>query len=398
MKLTTSLALASTLAIASAASDSASTGKVLFSGVGYDFSYNPLGKIQDSKDQCSCELSDKTVWSTGPNAPFSENLAVHVRGPLKLSKFSFYTSSNFTIGANSSDNWNRSAYFDNTGDSEVHENVTFLGMVGNDTDCLGKKLSYVGQDGQSVEKQNTAPGRYMQPTSDVEYVLFSNVSCPKSSVKGGCGVYRDDIPAFYGYGGVTTMFLFEFSMPDDVFKSNDTSEFNAPSIWLSSDSLPRVTSKYGLDNNCSCLFQGCGGFEVFSANSSVMYSSIMSLQGVADVNAKNAMSALFNNEGNGYFDRPKNSSVTGGIIFDTTGNVATFISDNIKFDAELTASSVNSILSGLEQLGTTKVLEAGTQAAPTSSAKHNAGNVIAPTTGMWLFLSTIFIATAQYLF
>lgn len=381
-----------------AANDYGTTGKIQFSGVGYDSQYQPISEITDNSKECSCELGESR-WFTGPNAPFSENLAVHIRGPLNLFKFGYYSSSRFVIGDNSSEDWNRLAYYDNSygTDVTVMDNVTFLGHVGEQSDCLGNALSYINQDAQTPAKTNGAPGRYLQPLSNVEYMIFSNISCPKSNLKGGCGVYREGIPAFYGFGGQTKMFLFEFSMPNDVTRSNTTSYYDDPSIWLSSDTLPRVTDRYTEQTACSCLFQGCGAFEIFSSNSTTMQSSLITLQGI-DENDTNSMASMFNNNvGNGYFARPVNTTVAGGIIFDSTGNVVTFLKTNSSFDTILKANEVNALLNSLPELGSIKTIAAGNETAPATSSKINAGHSIVPLNSLWYFGSTFLAAIAQTL-
>ena len=370
--------------IVTAADTSGTSGKIQFSGVGYDFTYKPISKINNNDKNCSCEISDKEEWFTGTNAPFSEYLAVHIRGPIKLSKFAYYTSHHFSIDDNSSTNWNRSALFDNTKDFVVMDNITFLGHQGKDSNCLGKALTYVGEDAITPQKTNTAPSKYMQDLSNVEYIMYSNISCPKSSVNGGCGVYRSGIPAFYGFGGVTKMFLFEFSMPNDLEGSNHTSYYNAPNIWLSSDSQPRVTSESDYQGYCSCVFQGCGEIQVFSANATKMNSSIATLQGLNGTSSDNFYSMFSNMYGHGSFDRPINTTATGGILFDSEGNIVTFISSDITFDEELTASSINAILANIPELGATKQLKAGVKSAPTSTASRNSANLTPSKVNDWM--------------
>ncbi|GMM56069.1 hypothetical protein DAKH74_026850 [Maudiozyma humilis] len=370
MKGLTLLSLGAILAdYAAAQSNVGTSGKVQFCGVGYDSTYQPIKKIELTKKKCECTLGD-AEWFSGVNAPLSENLAVHVRGPVGLSKFAFYQTDNFVVGGNSSDSWNRTACFDNTGSSPAVNNITFLAHVGAESECMGPALSYVTDDGLTPAKVNGIPSKDMKVPSGVEYVMFSNVSCPASKAKNSCGIYPKGIPAYQGFGGVTKMFLFEFTMPTDLTtEANDSSVINAPSIWLSSDSLPRVTSKYTTDNNCSCLFKGCGAYEVFSANSTLMTSSLVTFQGI-NPNTTAGVQALFNNTANGYFNRPTNGTVCGGVVFDSEGHVVTFVSTNgTSFDEVISGSTVQSLLSGLPELGDNKVIAAGTETAPAPKTK-----------------------------
>lgn len=383
------LALLSGPAVALSGSTS---GKIQFSGVGYDFKYRPITKIIDSKNDCSCQLGEEE-WITGPNAPFTENLAVHVRGPINLHSYAYYTTSNYSVGVNASSNWTRQAYFDNyykNSNALVMENVTFLAHVGASSKCLGEGLSYIGQDGRTPATKNGAPGQYIQALSDVEYMIYSNISCPKSSLEGGCGVYRKDIPAFYGFSGTTKMFLFEFSMPNDTISTNSTSYYNQPRIWLSSDSLPRVTSYYGGQSNCSCLFQGCGSVNVFAAESAIMNSTLSSFQGLNNNNTADVASMIKGITGNGQFARPFNTTIIGGIIFDTTGNVITFVTDNLDFAQNISFSDINAMLNRVPSLGDTTTLKAGSSTAPVSSTtKKNSGVRTVSNNPLWICWTTI---------
>ncbi|GMM57392.1 hypothetical protein DAKH74_040080 [Maudiozyma humilis] len=389
MKSVSALLIASSVLAGTVVADSSLSGKIEFSGVGFDMPYNPISKIDDSKNTCKCELSKDQKWYSGINAPFSEPLAVHINGPTQLKKFAYYTSDHFVVGKNTSAGWKRGAYFDNTESSPVMENVTFLSHVGKDSNCFGKALTFFSQDVQKQEKVNTPPGKYLDVGSGVEYMIYSNITCPKSSINGGCGVYRSDAAAFYGFDGVTKMFLFEFTMPTDSMQGAS----NTPVIWLSGDSLARVTDKYGLQTNCSCLFQGCGELNVFSANATHMNSSMITLQGA---NVSGNYSELFTgNIASGKFLRPVNTTVTGGVILDSEGNVITFISDSSSFDSELTANAVNSMLDALPQLGNTDQLKAGNLTAPSSTTSKNAGSIMASTGGVWLYLFALLAATAH---
>lgn len=388
MKSISALLLASSALTAVLAVDSASSGKIIFSDVGYAAPYHPISKIKDGKgDSCYCELSNEQKWYSGVNAPFSEPLAVHVGGPIKLTKFAHYTSEHFVVGKNTSAGWNRGAYFGYTDGNAVMDNVTFLSHVGKQSDCLGKALSYFGQDVVTPAKVNGAPGQYLNVSSGTDFLIYSNISCPKSGVNNACGVYRKDIPAFYGFDGVTKMFLFEFTMPNDT-----SSRLNSPSIWLSSDSLARVTAGYGFQSNCSCLFQGCGEYNVFTANATHMNTTIITQQGK---NSTDYPSMFFDNIGDGYFERPVDSAVVGGVVFDSEGNVITFISNNATFASQLSASTVNSMLEALPQLGTTEQLKAGNLTAPSTSSSRNAANSVAPMASVWFYLLAVMTATVH---
>ena len=239
----------------------------------------------------------------------------------------------------------------------------------------------------------------MQPLSGVEYMIYSNISCPKSSVNGGCGVYRNNIPAFYGFSGSTKMFLFEFSMPNDTVSSaNSSNYYNQPRIWLSSDSLPRVTSNYGYQYNCSCLFQGCGSVDVFAADSTIMNSTLSSFQGLNGNTTADIASMFKGVTGNGQYARPFNTTIKGGIIFDTAGNVVTFISDNLEFEQNISFSDINAMLNSVPSLGDITTLKEGSSLGPVSSStKKNAGVRTLSNNPLWICWTTI-ITTFLHVF
>ena len=367
--------------------DSSNFGIIQYSGVGYDGTFKPISKINEGRDggSCGCELRGEDVWFTGENAPFSGSQAVHIRGPLKLFKFAYYTSARYVVGGNTSYNWIRHAYFDSSANTVSMENVTFLGYVGRDSECLGKSLEYVTPDTLGQGKVNAPPRSDTTLAPNQEYLIYSNISCPPSGVYGGCGVYRRDGKAFHGFGGLTKMFLFEFIMPDYRGPEGTDTSLNEPAIWLTSDSLPRVTQNGYSVSNCSCLLQGCGAVNVFSANDTFLDTSLITLQGKA-ISDDSERFVGYTSES--HFSRPRDVTAMGGIIFDSEGNTVIFLSNETVFDPTIDATFVDDLLTGLPPLGPTTLLNKGNTTAPRVIPRVKSSGAILhfPKNKLFLFL------------
>lgn len=163
-------------------------------------------------------------------------------------------------------------------------------------------------------------------------MIFSGTECSGNT----CGYYRDNIPAYQGFGGGDKIFVFEFSMPSDT----DGSAYNQdmPAIWLLNAKVPR-TLQYG-DSDCSCWKTGCGEmdlFEILTAGSDKLISHIHSGQG------DNGQSS----GGGGsqdYFTRPTSSTLKAAVIFDSSAQSVHIVQVDDDFDAELSSSTVSSWL------------------------------------------------------
>lgn len=371
-----------------------STGKLELSNVGFAGTYqfpNSLNNIEENT--CSCDLGEQE-WFSGPNAPLSGYLSVHFTGPIKLNKFAHYTSTNFVIGDNSSSQWSRSALYDISTNEITAENVTFMGHKGDYSPCLGKALTYIKGDGVSASDKPDYIQKYLSEVmSGDEFILFSNISCPKSGPENDCGVYRSGVPAYYGFGGVTKMFFFEFEMPNDIVSGNSTDK-NTPAIVLFNDRLPRVTEHYFYENNCSCLFSGCGSYEVFatdSTNKQVLLSGLRTFQGI-DKNSTLGIGQMINGTSpDSAFSRATNQTMKGGIIFDSNGNVVTFLSDDLPFSNNITAATLNALLDNLPS-GSNKKIQSGSSTAPTSKSKSNGTVILSKPQGIWFYVASLLIS------
>lgn len=362
-----------------------------FSNVGFAGTYTPVKKLSKvDSDDCSCEVADRE-WFSGTDAPLSTYLSVHFRGPLTLNQFAFYDSPSFQISdSGSSSDWTRRAYYNSS--TQTGENVTFVTAAGDSSKCLGKALTYADSDGTSKASSATLLKDDNLISSDEEYAIFSNVSCPKSGLNKGCGVYRSGIPAFYGFGGVTKMFLFDFEMPRET-QSNSSSfdYYDLPAIWLLNDHIPR-TAQYPQNGNCSCWASGCGEYDIFEALNGTerdhFYSTFHTFQGIENLN--------LGIQSYGYIPRDTSNSMKGGVIFDSAGNVISFLSNSTKFDSSLTYNDINSILSEISTEETySSALMSISATAPSTTAKSSGFSLSATTNGLWYYAFTLFTALAH---
>ncbi|CCF59067.1 hypothetical protein KAFR_0G00340 [Kazachstania africana CBS 2517] len=309
-----------------------------FTNVGFTGTFQPVSELLDIyNSSCTCEVGERVTFS-GTNAPLSHYLSVHFRGPLSLKKFGYYYSDNYIIGESSSDSWTRGAYYDS--ESQTTSNVTFLTKAGKYSPCLAKALTYATSNGTSAADSSTVLESENYISSDEEYTIFSSVECPESGLDNDCGVYREGIPAYYGFYDTTKMFLFEFEMPTDTNNTAETvSSYDMPAIWLLNDHIPR-TSQYPSNVNCSCWESGCGEFDIFevtkSAATNELYSTFHTYQGISNIE-----------EGipsEGWLERTTGATMKGGVIFDSNGTTVTFLSNDTVFDSTISAVAMNAIL------------------------------------------------------
>lgn len=366
--------------------------KIAFTNVGFAGTYTPVKKLSniDSSSKCTCEVAD-AQWFSGTNAPLSEYLSVHFRGPLKLSQFAFYSSPSFVVDDNrSSSDWTRNAYYDAS--SQSSENVTFLTKAGDNSPCLGDALTYASSNGTGKASAATLLANDTLITSDYEYAIFSNVSCPKSSVNNACGVYRSGIPAFYGFGGVTKMFLFEFEMPTET-QSNSSSfdYYDLPAIWLLNDHIPR-TSQYPSNSNCSCWASGCGEYDIFEAMNGTernhLYSTFHTFQGIEYLGT--------GIQSYGYMPRDTTGVMKGGVIFDSAGNTISFISNSTTFNETLEYKDVSALLSAITTDETySSQLMSISATAPSTTSKSSGFSLSERGDGLWYYFFTVCTALAH---
>ncbi|CEP61938.1 Tos1p LALA0_S04e04060g [Lachancea lanzarotensis] len=239
-------------------------------------------------------------------------------------------------GSNSGSGWKRVSYYTPGSAS----NLTFMnhqgGTAGSGTwsACFGNSISYCAADGVSGA---ASPQALNQVTlaSNKEYMIFSGVDCSDTS-SGSCGVTRDGIPAYHGFGGDTKMFVFEFSMPHDYSSSYNQ---DMPAIWMLNAKIPR-TLQYG-NSECSCWGSGCGELDLFEILSSGSEKLITHLH---DGQGNNG-----NSQGGGgtqdYFARPTSNTLKAAVIFNGADKTLHVVQVTGNFDSSLSASTVQQWLS-----------------------------------------------------
>lgn len=328
-----------------------------FKNLGFQGYYFDVASIEDSSSTC-CLLSKTPTTFSGSNSPLDEELSVHFRGPLSLSQFAVYYSSDLKNG-----NWNQASYYNAA--NGTANNVTFLTTAGANSTCLGKALTYADSDGVSAASLATVLGSKNLIDSNQEYLIFSSQKCPDSGASNSCGVYRSGIPAYHGFPGTTKMFLFEFTMP------NATTwvewNYNMPAIWFLNAKIPR-TSQYNPSGNCSCWGSGCGEFDAFEVMNGTQYRNLFSTlhtyQGTGNI--------TYGIPAAGYFDRKLNDTMLGGVIFGTDGTVSVFMPEQMSFSPSLSASTVNSWIPANAEL--VETLSSVTILAPTASGQSGSSS------------------------
>lgn len=312
-----------------------------FSNVGFNGYYDIVEHVAgNSKCECAIMESDHHYFE-GSNAPLNEPLSVHFRGPLKLHKFAFYTSEKFYAdkSSSSSSDWSRAAFYDDS-DTSSASNVTFMTNQGDSSKCLGKALSYADGTGVAKASNSTVLAKDTLIKSDEEFVIFSDISCPNSSVYDTCGVYREGIPAYEGFYGDVKLFLFEFEAPTETqTNSSSFSSYDMPAIWVLNSQIPRQ-SQYPTNSNCSCWASGCGEFDIFEVlngtTNDMFFSTFHTFQGVDSISTGLTQ--------NSYYKRDTNSTMIGGVVFDSDGNTISFMSSSLSFNDSISASDLLSVI------------------------------------------------------
>ncbi|OBA28713.1 hypothetical protein HANVADRAFT_20949 [Hanseniaspora valbyensis NRRL Y-1626] len=315
--------------------------QIWFANVGFNGYYDIVEHVAGNS-KCECYImEDDHSYFEGSNAPLNEPLSVHFRGPLILHKFAYYTSDAFYAdeSSSSSSDWTRGAFY-NDSDTSSASNVTFMTHEGDSSDCLGKAICYADDTGIGAADNATILTEDTLIKSDDEFIIFSNISCPDSSVYDTCGVYREGIPAYEGFYGDVKMFLFEFEAPTETqTNSSSFSAYDMPAIWLLNSKIPRQ-SQYPTNSNCSCWASGCGEFDIFEvlngSTTGKFVSTFHTFQGVSNIETGLTQDA--------YIARETNSTMVGGVVFDTNGNTITFMTDSLTFDDSISASDILDII------------------------------------------------------
>lgn len=346
-----------------------------FGFTGYYYDVESFLNIDSKK--CSCKLLDDFTVFEGTNSPLNEEVSVHLRGPLTLELFGAYYADDLSSGT-----WQRISYYN--ANNQTADNVTFLTNAGDDSPCLGKALTYAGANGTAAADEPTILEADNLVNSNQEYAIFSNITCPDSSSSGSCGVYRDGIPAYHGFYGVTKMFLFEFQMPEATV--NSTAYYDMPAIWFLNAKIPR-TSQYSSSASCSCWNSGCGELDIFEVMNSTetthLYSTIHDYQGTSDIN--NGMQA------DAYFTRDTSSTMKGGVVFGTDGTITVFMLDDLTISSSLDAETVTGWVSSEEEVKTLSSVTLNT-----SSTSKKSEGIIGVEQSWGAFAMSIFFSFFMY--
>lgn len=235
--------------------------------------------------------------------------------------------------------WVRKAYYD--GPSQTVEGLVFMNHRGGQGsgvwDKCGSSISYMSSD-TTVGAKNPQILQNAPIKSRDEFMIFSDEECDDS-----CGFSRPGIPAFKGFAGSKKIFVFEFSMPDDVTPNpNNDPELsfndNMPAIWALNSKIPR-TSQYVLgQNSCSCWSSGCGEldlFEVLKDATPMCKSHFHSKKGAGGGDPN-------------YFPRPVNGFVKYAVYFnDDNSATITKLPDSLKFPKKFSGQAIIANFTGL---------------------------------------------------
>ncbi|CUS24701.1 LAQU0S18e02300g1_1 [Lachancea quebecensis] len=367
--------------------------KIEFTNVGFNGSFTPVKSIKNANsDSASCSVGD-AEWFTGSNAPISAGVSVHFRGPLTLHKFAFYNSSSFIVGDNrTSSEWNRVAYYDAS--AQTADNVTFLTNAGSNSSVLGKALTFATSNGTGASSSANVLAENTLLSSDDEFSIFSNITCPKSGASKSCGVYRSGIPAYHGFSGVTKMFLFEFEMPTETKSNSSFKYYDMPAIWLLNEHIPR-TSQYPTNANCSCWASGCGEFDIFEVMNGTernhLYSTFHTFQGIEDLGT--------GIQAGGYISRDTSSTMKGGVVFDAKGNTVVFLSNSTSFNETITPQTLNGLVENFSSDESYSTQLASISATlPSTTSKSNAFSLFEKRAGnLWFYFFTFVTSVAHTL-
>lgn len=363
----------------SSASTSTSTANV-YSGLeyvlgwenlGYSGTYYDVSKVEATDDGCSCALDKTTPFSfSGALAPMDEPLSVHIRGPINLLKFAYYTIDSYSSGDTTGE-WTRGAYYN--AEDGTADNVTFLANVGTNNTCLGQALNYVTWDDDTSTLEQADDSEVLGNItlgSDQEFAIYSGTECADSSSQSGdCGVYRSGIDAYQGFSGTNKAFFFEFSAPSDLSEEDDenkTASYDMPAVWLLNAKIAR-TSQYPTNANCSSWNSGAGEFDIFEVMNVTernhFYSTIHTFQGISDIETGIQMF--------GYLERTPDDVMRGGVVFGEDKSATVFLSNDTTFESTFNNTDLNSWLSDLEstEAELDETLATVTAVASTSTSK-----------------------------
>lgn len=242
-------------------------------------------------------------------------------------------SASSTSGSSTSGAWVRNSYFQPGSAS----NCVFMNHQGGSagsgvwSSSFGNSICYAASNGVSGASSAQALSDVTIKSGE-EYMIFSGSECSGDD----CGYYRENIPAYHGFGGSDKIFVFEFSMPYDTAGSGYNQDM--PAIWFLNAKIPR-TLQYG-NSACSCWKSGCGEFDLFeilSPSSTKLITHIHSGQGSDGTSSGGGGTQ-------DYFERPTSDTMKAAVIFNSSDKTIHIVKVDDDFDSSLSSDVVNSWL------------------------------------------------------
>lgn len=293
-------------------------------------SYTFVNTVVSSASSSSSSSTPKAATTAATTSGAASSVASSAS-----SASSSKTSSSSSASSSSSSSagaWVRSSYFQPGSAS----NCVFMNNEGGSAGSgvwsakFGNSISFAASDGVSGASSPQALGD-VTIKSNNEFMIFSGSKCSGND----CGYYRENIPAYHGFGGKDKIFVFEFSMPSD---SGSGYNQDMPAIWMLNAKIPR-TLQYG-DSSCSCWKTGCGEFDLFeilTAGSDKLITHIHSGQGSDGTSSGGGGTQ-------DYFSRPTSGSMKAAVIFNSADETIHIVKVDDDFDASLSSDVVNSWL------------------------------------------------------
>lgn len=308
-------------------------------GTGLVSSYTFVNTVVAS---ASSAAPNTTPTTTPATTPTTTGTTTTGSSSSKAASSSSSSSASSSPSSGASGAWVRSSYFQPGSAS----NCVFMNHQGGSAGSgvwsskFGNSISYAASDGVSGASSAQALGD-VTIQSNHEFMIFSGSKCSGND----CGYYRENIPAYHGFGGADKIFVFEFSMPSDTSSSGYNQDM--PAVWLLNAKIPR-TLQYG-DSSCSCWKTGCGEFDLFeilTATSDKLITHIHDGQG-------NQGTSSGGGGTQDYFARPTSGTLKAAVIFNSADQTIHVVKVDDDFDATLSSDVVNS---WLQKSGSTAAL------------------------------------------
>lgn len=220
------------------------TPGVYFTKLGGAGSYQQVTNMTSSPwpPPCSseqhCFKKNVSITAT-PLAPFNEEVALQLRGPMSISKIAIYqsTSSGYTLVSY----WAQ-------GNPSATKNINFLSLSGAWDVCNGNAMGYTTPYANASSSVPTVLNGYL--AAGLQITVLSGAACKADY--SDCGWFRG--VGLHGWSG-DKIFVVETTMPHQVSAAGKTDD--NPAIWSLNAKIVR-TAQYG----CNCDRYGCGEFDI----------------------------------------------------------------------------------------------------------------------------------------